>query len=154
MMSNMSEELHSEDVPDWVPPAVKSMALVLPLWGTVAKPLLTDPRMKAVWRVLQGQDVTPEALDALPSLQRMETWDLPSENVSLAEQACAAFFSRVVIEFSSPRTVATRAEANDLAKPWLDAADLCWWIMRNEFLPKIDAKFAQALATVGEYRTR
>jgi hypothetical protein len=84
--------------------------------------------------------------------------------VSPQDQACAAFFVRIVLTFClesrAPSDVdakigfpiRSRADADAIAKRWFDAADLCWGIMRDTFSPAaVDPEFAQALAIVGEY---
>jgi hypothetical protein len=154
-MSDTNEKMHlkAEDIPDWVPSSVKSMAMAVHISyeGTVAHRLLTDPRMKSVWRELKKQEITRDALASLEPRERMSTWDITDRKLSPQDQACAAFYARVAIEFCSPRIVRTREQAKKSAKPWHDAARLCWHIMRYEFRPRIDAEFAQALAIVGEY---
>lgn len=157
-MSDTSEKMHlkPEDIPDWVPSPVKRMAMAMGLAyeGTVAHRLLTDPRMKSVWRELKNHEITPDALASLEQRERMSNWDISDLKDSLQDQAYAAFYARVAIEFCSPRIVASRVDVKKSAKPWHDAAVLCWHVMRYEFRPKIDAEFAQALAIVGEYLER
>jgi hypothetical protein len=157
-MSDTSEKMHlkPEDIPEWVPLPVKRMAMAMGLAyeGTVAHRLLTDPRMKSVWRELKNHEITPDALASLEQRERMSNWDISDPNDSLQDQAYAAFYARVAIEFCSPQIVASRVDVKKSAKPWHDAAVLCWHVMRYEFRPKIDAEFAQALAIVGEYLER
>lgn len=154
LMSDTSEKtpLKAEDIPDWVPPSVKSMAMAiatgLPVEGTAAHRLLTDPRMESVWRELKKHEITRDALDSLDRLERMSTWDMSDWKVSPQDQAYAAFYARLAIQFAGPRNVVTRAQAS--AKPWHDAARLCWDVMRSA-RPRVDTELAQALAIVGEY---
>jgi hypothetical protein len=151
--------MRPEDVPDWVPPAVKSMAAVMPVGAAISQRLLTDPRMKRVWLYLRRLKVTAATIDALPPLLRMETWEIclfPAsknldEGVSLQDRACAAFYAAIVLELAHCRAIATRAQADELARPWLSAAELCWWVMRHESRPRIDPELAGALSIVGEY---
>jgi hypothetical protein len=151
--------MRPEDVPDWVPPAVGSMAAVMPIGAAISQVLLTDQRMKQVWSYLRRLKVTAATIDALPPLLRMETWEIcrfPAsknidEGVSLQDRACAAFFAAIVLELANFRAIATRVQADEFAKPWLSAAGLCWSIMRHEPRLAIDPEFARALSIVGEY---
>jgi hypothetical protein len=92
--------------------------------------------MKRVWSYLQRLKVTAATIDALPPSLRMETWEI-------------CLFP--VLELAHCRAIATRAQADEFARPWLSAAELCWWVMRHESRPKIDPEFARALSIVGEY---
>jgi hypothetical protein len=153
-----------EDVPEWVPPAVKAAARTLPVTGfrreaaegayeivPVAKLLLTAPRMKGVWRYLGRQQVTPEALAALREREHPYPWGCVDKDFPIADEACAALFAAVVIEFCFERVIGTRKQAEKFAEPWREAAKLCWRIMCHEPRPVVDTEFAQALAMVGEY---
>jgi hypothetical protein len=132
--------MDTEDAPVWVPPAVRSMAKVMPVGADIAHRLLTDGRMKTVWRELKRTPVASEEIPSvlsgpafpprlqvanLNSFERLKTWDIPDQGISLQEQACAAFFAYAVIELSSQRAIGTQAQFDVLAKKWLDAANLC-----------------------------
>lgn len=138
-------------VPDWVPPAVVAMASVLPVGEAVAQHLLTDERMRAVWRVLKAQAVTQDAIEGLDSLQRLETWDIPAYDVSLQDQACAAFFSAVVIELGVPKDATTSRNVLTFVKPWRAAAEQCQLALDLPGRPRTDPELAWALSMVGDF---
>jgi hypothetical protein len=136
-------------LPDWIPSAVKSIAEVFPIGQDIAQRLLTDPRMKKVWPVLLRTTVTSEEIPdqlsglalALPprrqvanlrSFERLRTWDISDRHIPLQDQACAAFFAYAALELSRERAIGTRADAIELAAPWLKAAELCRWIKSND----------------------
>jgi hypothetical protein len=146
--------LTPDDVPDWVPPAVGSLALVMPVGNAdVQRRLLTDPRMKRVWQTLRGQKICPKALETLSWEQRLGTWGLPEACISPSDRACAAFYASAVQALTFPHVV-TRAQAKNLARPWLSAAALCRKVLEHEPAPRINPELAKALETVGPYFER
>lgn len=57
-----------EQIPAWVPTAVKAIAAAIPIGAEDMKlRLLIDPRMKDVWQYLSRAPVSAAALAALPS---------------------------------------------------------------------------------------
>jgi hypothetical protein len=151
--------MRPEHMPDWVPETVKRMAAVMPVGAAISERLLTDSRMKPVWPHLQRRKVAAATIDALSPLLRMETWeicrfpasDTLDEGLSSQDRACAAFYAAIVLELANCRAIATRAQADEFAKPWISAAELCWSVMRHEPRPAIDPELAKALSIVGEY---
>jgi hypothetical protein len=137
-------------VAEWVPSSVNSMAHVLPIRGAEAHRLLTDPRMKSVWRTLKRQSVSEDGLAKLQNWQRIESYEI-GDAYSVMDRACAAFFATAVLELSSTRNIQTRKEAIKSSAPWRAAADLCWQVMRFEPRAGLDRDFAPALALVGEF---
>lgn len=145
--------IRSEDVPDWVPRAVKSMAMAIQVGVDIARRLLTDPRMQAVWPELKRARVITEEIPGplpgpafppslqianLDSLERLKTWDIPDRDVPLQDQACAAFFAFVVIELSNKRIVLTRAQVEKLAQRYLDAANICRSLGEHEAAARVE----------------
>jgi hypothetical protein len=106
--------MRPEDVSDWVPPAVKSMAAVMPIGAAISQRLLTDPRMKRVWSYLQRLKVTAATIDALPPSLRMETWEIclfPAsktldEGVLLQDRACAVMADSYHVHVKSQHATA------------------------------------------------
>jgi hypothetical protein len=126
-------------IPDWVPSAVKSIAAVTISAPEIRERLLTDPRMKTVWRTLRGQKVGSLEIDGLQSWQQLKSWGISDKDVTLEDQACAAFFAAAAMELGSERAVWTRA--NKFVERWNSARDVCSWIMHD---PMFDADFHNA----------
>ena len=65
--------MHGQIIPDWVPPAVRSMAgIIRPLGPHDIKwRLLTNRRMKSVWRTLRRAKVRQAAIDGLENWRRL-----------------------------------------------------------------------------------
>ena len=64
-----------DPIPNWVPSSVKLLAPAFPL----GQRLLTDPRMKAVWQVLQKADVSEAGLDSVeifPTTGKLEHFEI------------------------------------------------------------------------------
>lgn len=130
-------------VAEWVPSSVKEMAQAFPLWGGATDQLLVHPRMEKVWLRLTKLPVTQEAIDRLAPLERLSTWGIPELGIALVDQAMAAFYARLSIEFGSDRVIATRAKATAFSKPWHDAAKL----LRYELnCSQVHPELARALA--------
>lgn len=56
-----------DDIPAWVPVSVGRMAECLLInAGEVGRRLLTDVRMKPIWKSLDHEEVELEAIEALP----------------------------------------------------------------------------------------
>ncbi len=136
-----------KDARDWVPQSVLSIASALPLEGDVARRLLTDQRMKEVWRILRRAKVSQQTINALPGWRRLAE----TQGVPLEDQACAAFFAYAVMELSNRREIGTRSQFDAFARPWFAAAELCRWVTENEPRVRIDPEFAQSIARVGVY---
>jgi hypothetical protein len=100
------------------PPAVQAMARVLSCNWSVPPGLLSDARMKSVWRELRRAKARRDRLDQLPSWQRLQTWEI-NLDVSVEDEAHAAFIAFVIVEFGSSRTVCTRAEAEELSTRYI-----------------------------------
>jgi hypothetical protein len=139
------------DIPDWVPGAVRGIAPFLPVGKAVAQRLLTDHRMKSPWRVLESQAVTSEAIGQLDSLQRLETWGISNLGVPLHEQACAAFFSGVVLELGVPKNARTGRDVAAIMRPWRSAAAQCQIALNMPGRPGIEPELASALSASREY---
>lgn len=126
------------DLPEWIPAAVKEVAVLLPFRskavgeGETSAPvvhlapvvhrLLVDPRMEKVWAHLRRKDTIPK-LDQLQRLERLETWTIPGTH-SIQQQGCAALFIATVLEFSTPQVIGTRADAQASADRYLHAAEV------------------------------
>lgn len=147
------------------PAAVVEMARILPIGKDVAERLLNDPRMVGVWRELQRRNRQPRKEVHVPNefsilkqehllveeRFRLRHWGIDDRKVSLQEQACAAIFAYVVIEFGQKRAVITGAEAQASTEPWLAAAERCRWALENETRPVIDLNLSRELLRVSQY---
>jgi hypothetical protein len=122
---------------DWVPPAVISMAIApgTPVPNNeISFNLLADERMKRAWELLPHEAVTGEAIAALPAYQRLRTWGIPDDNVSLADQGFAAVFAFAAIKFDDPINTPTawpKAQEIKLAEQFESVAKLCQWVARD-----------------------
>lgn len=139
--------LHEATAPNWVPPAVRAIAAVFPIGPNIAKRLLTDERMRGVWKYLRRADIEvgDNALAHLPPSLRLETYDIPIQRLSNRDRACAAVFGFAVAEFSSKRNVWTRARLRKFAARWNDATELCRWVSAE---PMFDPEFRKAASEV------
>jgi hypothetical protein len=130
--------------------------------------------MKAVWRTLKRTSVITEEIPfptsviketgeeitislkrpvppttqvaALDPLERLKTWGVSDRDVSPQDQACAALFAFTVFEFSQPRSVGTRSDAEALAAPLFSAAKTCRWIANEAPSPSPEEKGALEVA--------
>ncbi len=102
----------AEEIPAWVPPAVKSMALVNNFGGDVRTRLLIDDRMESVWTELKqaclaadkkDENATATAINSFERSHHLSTWDISDENVSVHDQACAILFSYAALELTISR---------------------------------------------------
>lgn len=134
-----------DPIPSWVPSSVKLLAPAF----TLGQSLLTDPRMKAVWRVLQRTEARKSGFDSVDSFQRLRSWGIPEDGLSLQQLACAALFAFAAWELNSPKPVITHEKIEDLTKRCLDAARLCRSPDFN-LLP-MTPKLSEALSIVGQY---
>jgi hypothetical protein len=129
-----------ETIPNWVPWAVAKVAPHLPrpaphLPGPLPR-LLCDDRMKAVWPELRKRAPSDVASKLKEHERRL--LGLLNEDVSVPEQACAAFFISVARTIWNPggRAVWTKAEAKKQAVRWEDAAALCRYIASEPMFPE------------------
>jgi hypothetical protein len=146
-----------DPIPNWVPSSVKLLAPAFPL----GQRLLTDPRMEAVWRVLQKADVSEEGLESVESFQRLESWgiskydhplqDFPPPDFSLQDRACAALFAFAAWELNSKRNAITGTKIEGSVKQYTDAANLCRSTTHYDYLHSANPKLDAALSIVGWY---
>ena len=128
-----------ETIPDWVPRAVAKVAPDLPGPAPRLRLLLCDDRMKAVWAELRKR--TPRDIASkLKEHERrlLKLLGLLDEDVSVPEQACAAFFISAAWTIWNPsgRLVWTKAQAKKQAVRWEDAAALCRYIASEPMFPE------------------
>jgi hypothetical protein len=116
-------------IPDWAPCAVVKVAPNLPEPNHNRR-LLCDDRMEAVWRELRKR-APPDLASKLQEHERrlMKLLGLLSKDVSVADQACAAFVISVARTIWNPggRLVWTKAEAKKKALQLEEAAAWCRW---------------------------
>jgi hypothetical protein len=124
---------------------VKDIAAAIPGTPDIKQRLLFDPGMEGVWRALRERPVTQETVNGLPEYQLLATWDIPVQGISPQDQACAAMFAYVAIEFPNGPVAWTMAEARELADQWDSAAKLCRWIACD---PMFDRNFAATAAAM------
>lgn len=141
--------MQDAQIPDWVPPAVKSMAAVLPVdGGIIGRRLLTDGRMRAIWARLKRVKVKEEWIDKLDDWQRLASFDV---GVSLEDEARAAVFASAVVELSFARYVWTRSQIADRSARWRAVAVVCREILDNEPRARPGSQLAKAFLTVEDY---
>ena len=129
---------------DGVPISVARISAVLSeVGGDVHQRLLTDARMKQVWRTLLGRAVDETSLDAIDGyarLPRHEEWEyLPppydvesgasrpedDRRQAMARQiACGAFFAHAIVIMSLPTPVIMRDDFDNAMVRYADAAAL------------------------------
>jgi hypothetical protein len=137
------------DIPDWVPAAVIQIAALIPGKPEIKLAMLTDARMKQVWQELQKHPVTEATLSQLSSWQRLSSFDISVEGITLQDQACAAFFAGASFELSNHREIWTRGRANEFAERWTETRNFCAWIMNDQmFDPVLQASAASLVANL------
>ncbi|MGC2351622.1 MAG: hypothetical protein WA238_12075 [Methylocella sp.] len=147
-----------DPIPNWVPPSVKLLATAFPL-GELGERLLTDPRMKAVWKVLQNADVSEAALASVESFQQLRSWgiskydlplqDFPPPDFSLNDHACVALFAFAAWKLNIKPNVITRTKIEGSVKQYTDAANLCLSTMHYDYLRSVNPELDAALSIVG-----
>jgi hypothetical protein len=137
-----------EAIAEWVPAAVRKAA---PFWNIDegALPLLTDARMKNVWRELLQQELVDPAIFDTPYFEHAKRFLLSDgDNFSSAEIGCVAFFDRAAgLGRALPVTKAQMAER---LAPWQSAAKLLHAVEAGP-VPAFDAELAAALPIVRKY---
>ncbi len=146
--SEWSVKAGIDEIPDWVPAAVKLIALALPIWKArksdepgrmlqdgdeVGRRLLLDVRMRGVWKELRKYEV--ECLNYENRSEMLESWGIDDQPFSLQDKAFAAIFVRLLLRFCDRPVVATQAFADDCAKPYFDAAELCRYELQHGLFP-------------------
>jgi hypothetical protein len=144
-----------DPIPSWVPSSVKLLAPAFPL----GQRLLTDPRMEAVWQVLQKADVSDAGLDSVESFQQLRSWgiskydlplqDFPPPDFSRQDHACAALFAFAAWELNSKQNVITRTKIEGSVKQYTDAANLCRSTTHYDYLHSANPNLDAALSIVG-----
>jgi hypothetical protein len=137
--------LSADEIPDWVPVPVKSMALVsaLPVRPQIRKRLASDEKMKLVWKALMSKEVNADAVASLDTLYCLKTWGVSDYDLTPRDRACVAVFAFTAIEFNQSRTVWTRKDINFWQKKFADAAVLCSWIS-NDPMFQSETDFVEA----------
>jgi hypothetical protein len=137
--------LRADEIPDWVPTPVKSLALVeaLPVRPQLRKRLASDERMKSVWKALMSKDVNADAVASIDSLYRLGTWGVSDFNLTEQDRACVAVFAFTAIEFNQQRVAWTQKDINFWRKKFADAAVLCSWIS-NDPMFQSETDFVEA----------
>jgi hypothetical protein len=153
--------IDANDVPNWVPAAVKAVAPAIGIGPEdIKRRLLIDPKMEGVWRTLKTQakkQVAENAekfagrLDALDSLWRMQTWDVSDLDVSLEEQACAAFFLIILVELGVPKSAVKDHDIRKEIERWRFAAGMCREALEVPHKGRLDRDLARALTTSAGY---
>jgi len=143
----------AESIPDWVPESVRNMARAIEIGKRFGRRLLTDNRMKAVWRELQaqGKNLDKDKFARDRSLEHMEKWGLSTLGVSVADQACAAFYGYAVIELGVPKIAMTQSALSKIIEPWRSAAKLCRWLAADSPTGRPNEDIEKALLTSAAY---
>ena len=115
--------MNAEEIPNWVPAAVKKLAVQSGFAEELVRRLVTDPKMKSVWQYLRrAQPVVSEIAGFGAAL---EFWGVSEMGVSVQEQACALFFYFVVIEMCAPMAATTRQDIENSVATWRFTAEQC-----------------------------
>lgn len=139
-------------IPEWVPDGVRLMYEVGPLKNECARRLLTDPRMKAAWTELRklvprGDAPTPSYHPPSSYMRERSKFISPgcspekfndaSPPLSDFDRLSAALYYHVVLSLSQIEKPVTWtvAEARDMAKPYLEAVELCDASIKIESIP-------------------
>jgi hypothetical protein len=170
-----------EEIPNWVPPLVKKIALAdylqrRPSDQAIIRRLATSPEMRIVWKTLQAQAMPnctelyfgpaprldPEIMERIALIQTradfdslmadlFEAQDAACNYPSPKEAAAASFFCYAVQALAISPIVSLRADHERAAANWHTAAERCRWALRREGRVQVDIKFREALSIVGEY---
>ncbi len=98
--------MDADEIPNWVPSAVKQLAVTFKFEEELVRRLVTDPRMKDVWQYLRRPPPAGPEISDIDSKLLLEVWGVSAMDVSVQEQACVLFFSNIVIELCFPKTAA------------------------------------------------
>lgn len=136
--------------PDWVPPLIVSVAGAMRAFNPeIVDRLLTDPRMKGVWRSIGGREV--EALPAdLPDNRRADNW-LGQVRASPKDQAAVAFFTSAVITFAIGNPTVREGAIAHEARRWRIGAALCREALSGMHRATVDPHLAAALRMSADY---
>lgn len=142
-------------IPTWVPFGAKAMQEVAGLNNEVATRLLIDLRMEQAWKDLKD---LPEPTDLQDRLLRIpgglspDAYGIEIGSLTAFDRQSAALFYRVMIEVYQPqRTYWTKGEADKLAQPFLDAANLCREAPHTDPTIGMRHDLLDALHLVGKY---
>ena len=146
-----------EEIPRWVPAAVRAVAPVVELGAEdVRRRLLTDQRMNEVWDYLlrrapvDFRPVTAAALDTVPS-SRMTNWGVDDYEFSFQEQGCAALYICVLRAIAVPVPARTFKEVQAMIVPWREAANQCRLAISSDVTLGLKPEVSKALAISASY---
>ena len=84
--------MNAEEIPDWVPASVKTLAVRVSLDDELVRRLVTDPKMKSVWQYLRrAQPMDSEFVESKWLQGILRVSETP---ISVQEQTCALFSLR------------------------------------------------------------
>jgi hypothetical protein len=162
---NMRPATPTDETLKWVPEAVRIVAACFGGQADTARRLLTDERMREVWRTLQSGNVkvNPAAVDGaglreelLPGLTYEESRKVTA-TMSVPQQALASFFCGAMQCFF-PRLAPTAKDVNDEIARWRVAANMCDYAAAlapgvAPFFgrPTVDPELARALAMSSQF---
>ena len=143
--------MNAEEIPNWVPATVKKLAVQFRFEEELVRRLVTDPKMKSVWRYLlrRAQPVGSEFADefkmAPGSLGRIRDGRLG------AGTGVRLFFWNVVIEMCAPRAATTRQDIENSVAPWRFTAEQCRSAIGCLSSSSANGKLVKALSLTAEY---
>ncbi len=106
-----------EDIPAWVPEAVRRMAAVLGTGHEMVARFLSDPAMEAVWSYLRTRPVRPDFRIRLR--YQVDLDDYESSNLQVTpetDQALANILYSVIVAANNTRTVAYATTINKVVR--------------------------------------
>lgn len=131
-MNAPAPEMRWVEIPDWVPPPVRSYVLQIEkLFAgmrdnlAIMHRLASDSRMRYVWRELQTRAASDKAL--------------------------VQFFECAFQRARFPYFVATPKDRAALAAPWSKAAELCRWTKEHDIAARMNLDLAAALDMVARH---
>ena len=126
----------------------------------IAQRLCAESSMGEVWktlgmegrnRELAGPKKFKDRLDSLLGVYRMETWGAATDQISLADQACASFFLAASIIFGVGNHAVKESDVQKELKRYQDAVTLCSESLCSPHRATNDPDLAAALSASAAY---
>jgi len=138
-------------VPEWVPRSVLQMATAMELGTEIRIRLLTDPRMKSVWRVLQSAGVDKAVFAKIDPQQLLSHWGINDFHYSANDQACAAFFACILVEATIANPPVTQMAVKKVVQWWREGAKRCRIALQTPGRARVDLGLAKSLTDAEKY---
>ena len=137
----------------WIPQSVVLLSDRTPMQNEIRLRLLNDQRMKDVWLYLKRKAVDQPELRQGSFRPRydLKTWGCETSNISINDQLCGTFFMFTLHSLSINDFTSTRAEMDEHAKRWADAALICREATAQSMLRPIDKDLSEALPRIADH---